>query len=183
MNINETLAKYPFSQENAVRILETALQTATVVGLENTRVTLELIGMGDPNRSPKLAEELSAYDRICQAVTKHPWTLNEVADVVEALTKVVDDHTYHGLMRMITALTTDDDQDPPSEGLRPCLVHNHKYWFHRWQTRRWIAEPSAQIGGAPGGQCSVTMAIVEEQETGQIQEVYPRDVRFIDSRV
>lgn len=66
--------------------------------------------------------------------------------------------------------------------LRPCLVGGKKHLFHRWSWRAWTIAPSPLMGGDPGGQASVTMAIVED-EFGQIREVYPRDVRFIDNKV
>ena len=60
---------------------------------------------------------------------------------------------------------------------RPCLVKGKKHLFHQWENRAWVAEP-----GIPGEQCSMTLAIVED-EYGQVHEVYPRDVRFIDDKV
>lgn len=66
--------------------------------------------------------------------------------------------------------------------LRPCLVDGKKHLFHRWSWRAWVAEPGIMIGSAPGGQCSVTLAIVED-EFGQVREVYPREVKFLDPMV
>lgn len=65
---------------------------------------------------------------------------------------------------------------------RPCLVKGRKHLFHRWENRAWVAEPGIMVGSAPGGQCSMTLAIVED-EYGQVHEVYPREVRFIDERI
>lgn len=65
---------------------------------------------------------------------------------------------------------------------RPCLVKGKKHIFHQWENRAWVAEPGIMVGSAPGGQCSMTLAIVED-EYGQVHEVYPRDVRFIDDKV
>lgn len=65
-------------------------------------------------------------------------------------------------------------------GLRPCLVGGKKHLFHRWSWRAWTIAPFPRVGGDPGGQGSVTMAIVED-ENGQVHEVYPREVRFLDS--
>ena len=66
--------------------------------------------------------------------------------------------------------------------LRPCLVCGKKHLFHRWSWRAWTVPPSPLKGGDPGGQSSVTMAIVED-EFGQVSEVSPRDIRFIDNKV
>lgn len=65
---------------------------------------------------------------------------------------------------------------------RPCLVKGKKHIFHQWENRAWVAEPGIMVGSAPGGQCSMTLAIVED-EYGQVHEVYPEDVRFIDDKV
>ena len=64
--------------------------------------------------------------------------------------------------------------------LRPCLVKGQKHLFHCWDQRMWVAEPSPMVGGSPGGQCSLMLAVVED-ENGQVHEVYPREVRFLDS--
>ena len=66
--------------------------------------------------------------------------------------------------------------------LRPCLVKGKKHLFHCWENRAWVNEPGIMVGSAPGGQCSMTLAIVED-EYGQIHEVYPRDVRFLDDQI
>lgn len=64
-------------------------------------------------------------------------------------------------------------------GMRPCLVGGKKHYFHMWHNRQWVTEPSPMVGGAPGGQCSMVFAIVEDEQ-GQVHEVYPREVRFLD---
>ena len=69
-----------------------------------------------------------------------------------------------------------------SVGLRPCLVNGKKHLFHCWGQRMWVAEPSPMVGGSPGGQCSMVLAVVED-EYGNVHEVYPRDVRFLDDQV
>ena len=63
--------------------------------------------------------------------------------------------------------------------LRPCLVKGRKHLFHCWNQRAWVVDASPLRGGHPGGQCSLMMAVVED-ENGQVHEVYPRDVRFVD---
>lgn len=66
--------------------------------------------------------------------------------------------------------------------LRPCLVKGKKHLFHCWDHRAWTVGESALRGGPAGGQCSMVLAVVED-EYGQVHEVYPRDVRFLDDRI
>ena len=66
--------------------------------------------------------------------------------------------------------------------LRPCLVKGKKHLFHCWDHRAWTVEESALRGGPSGGQCSMVLAVVED-EYGQVHEVYPRDVRFLDDQI
>ena len=66
--------------------------------------------------------------------------------------------------------------------LRPCLVKGKKHLFHCWDHRAWTVGESALRGGPAGGQCSMALAVVED-EYGQVHEVYPRDVRFLDDKV
>lgn len=66
--------------------------------------------------------------------------------------------------------------------LRPCLVKGKKHLFHCWDHRAWTVGESALRGGPSGGQCSMVLAVVED-EYGQVHEVYPRDVRFLDDQI
>lgn len=66
--------------------------------------------------------------------------------------------------------------------LRPCLVKGKKHLFHCWDHRAWTVGESALRGGPAGGQCSMVLAVVED-EYGQVHEVYPRDVRFLDDQI
>lgn len=66
--------------------------------------------------------------------------------------------------------------------VRPCLVGGKKHLFHKWMERRWLVDASPLQGGHPGGLCAMTMALVED-EYGQMHEVYPREVRFLDERI
>ena len=66
--------------------------------------------------------------------------------------------------------------------LRPCMVAGRKHLFHRWMERRWLVDASPLKGGPSGGQCSMVLAVVED-EYGQVHEVYPRDVRFLDGQI
>lgn len=169
MRLEEVVSQHTFSSEQAARMLDMALSAAGVVGYETTRGMLELISMGN---NP-LIGEISAYERMCKSANEHPWTLDNMAELVESVVPLVDTYTFKGMMQRLGF-----DQETKR---RPCLVGNHKHWFLRWQTRRWVVEPSPMVGGHPGGQCEVTMAIVEDMETGQVGEVYPREVRFLDS--
>lgn len=66
--------------------------------------------------------------------------------------------------------------------LRPCLVKGKKHLFHCWDHRAWTVGEGALRGGPSGGQCSLVLAVVED-EYGQVHEVYPRDVRFLDGQM
>ena len=66
--------------------------------------------------------------------------------------------------------------------LRPCLVKGKKHLFHCWDHRAWTVGESALRGGHAGGQCSMVLAVVED-EYGQVHEVNPRDVRFLDDQI
>lgn len=66
--------------------------------------------------------------------------------------------------------------------LRPCLIKGKKHLFHCWDHRAWTVGESALRGGHAGGQCSMVLAVVED-EYGQVHEVYPRDIRFLDDRI
>lgn len=166
--INDVLKQYPFSEEEATDLLEEVLQMAT---LTNPGMVLSALRLTVP------------INVINYAVNKHVWTMEDVSALVTKLAPLVDVFTFEGLMARISPLLRglDDTLMVWQDGRRPCLVNNRKHWFLRWQTRKWVCEPSPMIGGSPGGQCQVTMAIVEEQETGQVSEVYPREVRFLDS--
>lgn len=66
--------------------------------------------------------------------------------------------------------------------LRPCLVKGRRHLFHCWDHRAWTVGESALMGGPSGGQCSLVLAVVED-EYGQVHEVYPREVRFLDDQI
>lgn len=66
--------------------------------------------------------------------------------------------------------------------LRPCLVKGKKHLFHCWDHRAWTVGESALRGGPPGGQYSTVLAVIED-EYGQVHEVYPGDVRFLDDQI
>lgn len=66
---------------------------------------------------------------------------------------------------------------------RPCVIKVDKEsvqaTFHRFCEHAYVVEPSPMIGGAPGGQISVPLAIVE-YEDGTVHYVDPTSVIFID---
>lgn len=66
--------------------------------------------------------------------------------------------------------------------LRPCLVKGKKHLFHCWDHIAQPVDASPLRGGHPGGQMSMTMALVEDEQ-GQVHEVYPGEVTFVDSEI
>lgn len=67
---------------------------------------------------------------------------------------------------------------------RPCVIKvdekkSVQATFHRFCEHAYVVEPSPMIGGAPGGQISVPLAIVE-YEDGTIHYVNPTQVTFTD---
>jgi hypothetical protein len=63
---------------------------------------------------------------------------------------------------------------------RPCLVAGRKALFHRWADRAELRGPSAL--GTPGGQLCLLLGVVE-YEDGQVSEVYPDKIRFLDNKL
>ena len=67
---------------------------------------------------------------------------------------------------------------------RPCIIRVDKKksiqaTFHRFCEHAYVAEPSPMIGGAPGGQISMPVAIVE-YEDGTVHYVEPSQITFTD---
>lgn len=179
MKIEDVLKKYIFGWAEAAQILDAALQCSTVMGKE---FTIDLLGLAGEGGMGKLPEEMEAQNRISKTVCEHSWTWDNVATLAEKVSPLVDYFTFQGLLARISPLVRGLDVEPMTcDTRRPCLVNNRKHWFLRWQDRKWVCDPSPMVGGHIGGQCQVTMAIVEDQETGQVAEVYPREVRFLDS--
>lgn len=71
--------------------------------------------------------------------------------------------------------------ESPLRSLRYCTVEGKKALFHQWNTRQYVVEPSPMIGGAPGGQIQYTYGLVE-YENGQVDEVPPHHVIFLDTK-
>ena len=68
---------------------------------------------------------------------------------------------------------------------RPCIVRVDKNksiqaTFHSFCEHAYVIEPSPLVGGAPGGQISVPLAIVE-YEDGTVHYADPTQVTFTDS--
>lgn len=67
-----------------------------------------------------------------------------------------------------------------NNGLRPCMVdEKQKGFFHCWEEKSEPVPASASLGGAPAGQLSYTLAIIELKD-GSVIECYPHKVRFLD---
>lgn len=65
-------------------------------------------------------------------------------------------------------------------GLRPCMVDKkQKGLFHRWEEKAQPVAAAATIGGAPAGQLTYTLGIVE-LEDGSVIECFPYKIRFLD---
>lgn len=66
--------------------------------------------------------------------------------------------------------------------LRPCEVKGRKALFHGWHEASRVVPPSPMVGGHNGGEIKFTVAIIE-WENGTVTECYPREVKFLDSKV
>ena len=67
--------------------------------------------------------------------------------------------------------------------LRPCIViaegNAKNALFHRWVDEAEVIPPSPLRGGHEGGQMWVVYGMVE-YEDGNVQLVYPQQIKFID---
>lgn len=63
--------------------------------------------------------------------------------------------------------------------LRPCYVDGVKALFHNWGQHSRVVEPSPMVGGAPGGTVSYILGVVEFED-GQIKQVFPEKIKFVD---
>ena len=63
---------------------------------------------------------------------------------------------------------------------RQCEVKGKKALFHQWVTKMDTIPDSPLMGGAPGGQYSITLGIVE-YEDGTVDMVLPIQIRFTDN--
>lgn len=58
---------------------------------------------------------------------------------------------------------------------RLCRVRGRKAIFHRWTEIATVVEPSLLVGGSPGRQTNITLAIVE-YKNGKVEQVYPGEI-------
>lgn len=61
--------------------------------------------------------------------------------------------------------------------MRKCKVNGSEAFFHKWDTRAYVLEPSAMIGGQHGGQVQAPVAIVEFYN-GVVKEAAPNEIKF-----
>lgn len=64
---------------------------------------------------------------------------------------------------------------------RLCQARGRKAIFHRWTELATVVEPSPLVGGHPGGQTNITLAIVE-YKNGKVEQVYPGEIKFMDTQ-
>lgn len=65
--------------------------------------------------------------------------------------------------------------------LRPCYANGKKALFHRWRDAANTHGASPFVGGYPAGQYWAVCGIVE-LESGQIIQVEPAGIQFIDTQ-
>lgn len=65
---------------------------------------------------------------------------------------------------------------------RLCQARGREAIFHRWTELATVVEPSPLVGGSPGGQTNITLAIVE-YKNGKVEQVYPGEIKFLDTQV
>lgn len=61
------------------------------------------------------------------------------------------------------------------------LAQRRKAIFHRWTEIATVVEPPLLVGGSPGGQTNITLAIVE-YKNGKVEQVYPGEIKFMDTQ-
>lgn len=65
--------------------------------------------------------------------------------------------------------------------LRLCVVEGKKALFHKWVEVRQLIDASPMIGGHPGGEIAMTLAIIEYMD-GSVGEVMPTSIKFLDTQ-
>lgn len=66
-------------------------------------------------------------------------------------------------------------------GIKEAKQAEKKAIFHRWTEERQLVDASPMIGGHPGGEIAMTLAIVEYMN-GRVDKVPPTRIRFLDTR-
>lgn len=64
--------------------------------------------------------------------------------------------------------------------LRLCKVNEEIGYFHCWEQFAKPIEPSNMVGGAPGGQISLVLGVVEFKDG--IKRVNPEQIHFCDEK-
>jgi len=75
-------------------------------------------------------------------------------------------------------MTYQDPQVSVEWATRLCEVNGDIGYFHTWEQRSDVIEPSLMIGGSPGGQISKVFGIVEFDD--RVTRVDPTHIKFID---
>ena len=65
--------------------------------------------------------------------------------------------------------------------MRLCMVNERKAMFHCWQPVSEVLSPSPMRGGHQGGTLRYTVGIIE-YENGEVEEVAPKNIVFLDSQ-
>lgn len=102
--------------------------------------------------------------------------------------KLIDNVTKRPFFCSDTEITTDNgyvittkEHYERSCKHRLCRVRGKMAIFHRWTKLATVVEPSPLIGGHPGGQTNITLAIVE-YKNGKVEQVYPGEIKFKDTQ-
>lgn len=94
--------------------------------------------------------------------------------------RVLDAEALEQIFADIIAVAVDvGEGEGGPRGMRPCIVNGKEALFHRWSEKADIYAPSPVVGGHGGGAVKWTVAIIE-YEDGQVAEVMPCDIRFLD---
>lgn len=115
------------------------------------------------------------------------WVLNDMpysgsVNMETAKTDVLMKIDYYNKNFMAHAIQSE------KYGLRPCnittvengkRINTKKAYFHRWVEKSELHGASPMIGGHPGGTVQYVIGLVEFED-GSIDEVHPKNIKFID---
>lgn len=103
--------------------------------------------------------------------------------------KLIDNVAHRPFFCSDTEITTDNgyvittkEHYERLRKCRLCRVRGRKAIFHRWIEVATVVEPSPLVGGSSGGQTNITLAIVE-YKNGKVEQVYPGEIKFLDTQV